>query len=140
MKKFVKVVKENDGAAMIEVCIGVFVFAIILTIILQTVSVLVYKYRLGTVSDKIAEVIAVEGAYDSDVQDIIKKYLESNNLKSASVSLDGTEFMPGKNKIQLNDCIVVTVTTKYSIGFSSNAKVTIDLKNVSQARSDVYWK
>lgn len=140
MKRMVKVIKNNDGAAMIEVCIGVFVFAIFLTIVLQTISVLVYKYRLGTVSDKIAEVVAVEGAYDSDVQNVIKKYLESNNLKKASVSLDGTEFMPGKNKIQLNDCIVVTLTAKYNIGFSSNASVTINLKNVSQARSDVYWK
>ncbi|SES65312.1 DUF4320 family protein [[Clostridium] polysaccharolyticum] len=140
MKEIIRKLKEKDGSAFIEICIGVLVFAMILTIILQTISVLVYKYRLGTVADKISEVVAAEGAYDSTVQSVIGKYMEANNVKDASVSLAGTEFMPGKNRIQLNDKIVVTVTTKYSIGFSANVKVTINLKNVSQTRSGVYWK
>jgi len=130
---------EDDGSGMIETCIGVFVFVIILSIILQTVGVLIYKYRMGIVADKICEVIASEGQYDTAVQDVINEYLKSSKLNDATISLDKTEYMPGKNKIQMNDKIVVQVTAKYSIGFG-DANISIDLNNVSETRSGVYWK
>lgn len=131
--------KEENGSAMIETCIWVLVCVILLSIFLQTVSVLVYKYKMGTVADKICEVISAEGRYDKEVQDIVSDYIESSNLKNATVSLNGTEYIRGTDRIQLNDNIVVTITSTYKIGFHA-ASVSINMQNVSQTRSGVYWK
>lgn len=131
---------NNEGSAMIEICIGVLVFAILLTIALQTIAVLVYKFQMGTVSDKVAEVIAAEGCYDDDVKKVVEQYLSTTNIKNATISLNGTKYIGNTNRIQLNNEIVVTITATYEIGFNSAANVSIDLKNISQTRSGVYWK
>ncbi|SFR77729.1 DUF4320 family protein [Anaeromicropila populeti] len=134
-----KKLMEQEGAAMIEICIGVLVAGMILTLILQTISVMIYRYQMGTFADKVGEIISVSGKYDSEVQEVVKEYVESTNLQNVAISLEGTEYMEGTEKIQLNSCIRITVSASYQIGFDF-ANVPISLRNVSQTRSDVYWK
>lgn len=137
--KFLKKLKDREGAITIELAIGVLVGCIVLVLILQTISILIYRYQMGTLADKVGEVIAVEGKYDKDVQDVVTEYLRSTNLKNPTLSLEGTEYIGSTKKIQLNNSIKVTIKASYKLGFDF-ALFDIGLTNVSKTRSEVYWK
>lgn len=135
----VRKLREKDGAAVIEMGIGIFVVCLILCIVLQTIGVLIYRYQMGTCADKIADLVAAEGCYDSSVQQTVSNYLETTNVSNATVSLSGTDYMGSTKKVQLNDEIIVTIQSDYNIGFNF-ISISINLKNIAKARSGVYWK
>lgn len=130
---------KEKRASFIESSVGILVACFFLVLIIQVLSVLIYRYQMGTLSDKIAEIVSASGKYDSQVQELVADYLGDTSLKNATVSLEGTEYIGSSNRIQLNSQIKVTITATYNIGFGF-AEFSIPLRNVSKSRSDVYWK
>lgn len=130
---------KEKRASFIESSVGILVGCFFLVLIIQVLSVLLYRYQMGTLSDKVAEIVSASGKYDSQVQELVADYLGDTSLKNATVSLEGTEYIGSSNRIQLNSQIKVTITATYNIGFGF-AEFSIPLRNVSKSRSDVYWK
>ncbi len=139
MVKWKNKLQEKEGAGLIESAIGILIACLVMACILQTISVMVYKYQMGICADKVAGIVSVSGKYDQSVRNEIQDYLTSTNLKNPQIELNGTEYLNGTAKIQLNDRIKVTVLSSYNIGFSFFT-IPISLRNVSQSRSEVYWK
>lgn len=130
---------KEKRASFIESSVEILVGCFFLVLIIQVLSVLLYRYQMGTLSDKVAEIVSASGKYDSQVQELVADYLGDTSLKNATVSLEGTEYIGSSNRIQLNSQIKVTITATYNIGFGF-AEFSIPLRNVSKSRSDVYWK
>lgn len=130
---------KEKRASFIESSVEILVGCFFLVLIIQVLSVLLYRYQMGTLSYKVAEIVSASGKYDSQVQELVADYLGDTSLKNATVSLEGTEYIGSSNRIQLNSQIKVTITATYNIGFGF-AEFSIPLRNVSKSRSDVYWK
>lgn len=131
--------KEQDGS-MLETVAGFFIACLLVMLILQCITALMYRSRLGTFADNVSKIISIEGKYDDDVKQTIEDYKTESSLGNILVSLEGTEFLSGTNKIQLNDQIKVTVTGQIDISFFTFTDLKINVKNKSVARSEVYWK
>lgn len=140
MRKIVKKIKESKGAGMLEVIAGFFIGCVVIAILLNTASAIIYISRIGTFADQVSKIVSVEGKYDSEVKELIVEYQADSDLQTVEISVDGTNFKNGSNKIQLNDKIVITVTSKYNIGFLTIGSFPIPIKNKAVARSEVYWK
>jgi len=140
MQKLKCIVKDKSGSSYLEMVIGVLVFSLALAFIIKAVPVLILKNQLNTFAGNISRIISVEGIYNSTVQDKIEEYRIATEIGEVTVSLDGTNFISGTEKIQLNDLIVVTVTTEYDMGFSNFGSFPITLSNTAKARSEAYWK
>lgn len=135
-----KKLKETKGASMLEVIAGFFVGCMVIVIILNVVSALFYVSRIGTFAEQVCKIVSVEGKYDSEVMKSIAEYQEESNLQTVEISLEGTDFLNGSDKIQLNDPIKVTVSGRYDIGFLTVGSFPIVIKNKAITRSEVYWK
>ena len=140
MKKLKAKLCEKDGAAMVESIAGFFIAILVVALILNVITALMYRSRLGTFADNVSKIVSVEGKYDSSVEAKIEEYKEESSLGAVTVSLEGTEFMPGSKKIQLDDQVKVTVKGKIDISFFTFANLRIDLQNKALSRSEVYWK
>lgn len=140
MKKLKEKLREKDGAAMIESIAGFFIAILAVALILNFITALMYRSRLGTFADNVSKIVSVEGKYDSSVEAKIEEYKEESSLGAVTVSLDGTEFMTGSKKIQLNDQVKVTVKGQIDISFFTFKNLKIDLQNKALSRSEVYWK
>ena len=140
MRKILNKLKERKGSVFLEALGGFFIACLVLILIVNVVTALFYVSRLGTFSDNVSKIVSREGKYDSSVQNKITEYLEESKLGNISISLDGTEFMPGTKKIQLNDKVQVKVTGSMDISFFVFTDFKIPLSNKSTTRSEVYWK
>ena len=140
MKKIRKLLKEKDGAAMLESVAGFLIVCILLVLILNVITALMYYSRLGTFADNVSKMISVEGKYDAAVKSKIDAYKAESSLGTVTVSLAGTEYMSGTNKVQLNDQIKVTVKGKTDISFLTFTGFKIEIANKAVSRSEVYWK
>lgn len=137
--KVLNKLKEQKGSVFLEALGGFFIACLVLILIVNVVTALFYVSRLGTFSDNVSKIVSREGKYDSSVQNMITEYQEESKLGNISISLDGTEFMPGK-KIQLNDKVQVKVSGSMDISFFVFTDFKIPLSNKSISRSEVYWK
>lgn len=134
-----KKLKEHKGAMYIETLGGFFIACIVLILMINVVTALVYMSRLGTFSENVSKIVSREGKYDSNVETIIEEYKNESSLGNINISLDGTEFMSGTKKIQLNDKIQVTISGTVDISFFIfTFKIPVENKDIS--RSEVYWK
>ncbi|MBR3771127.1 MAG: DUF4320 family protein [Clostridium sp.] len=130
---------ENKGAMYIETLGGFFIACIVLILMVNVVTALVYIGRLGTFSENVSKIVSREGIYNSSVEAKIEEYREESSLGNLNISLDGTEFMPGTKKIQMNDRIQVTVSGTVDVSFFVfTFKIPVENKDIS--RSEVYWR
>lgn len=141
MKKSIKdVLRNNRGGAYIDVVIMIMVSSMVLACIVQFIPGIVYKYQLGSFATNISRIISVEGCYTQEVKNTIEEYRESGKLGDVLITLDGTQFISGTDRIQLNDQIVVHVTADYDLGFFDFGSFKVTFHNKALARSEVYWK
>ena len=141
MKKSIKnVLCNNRGEAYIDVVIMVMISCLVLACIVQVIPGIVYKFQLGSFATNVSRIISVEGCYTQEVRNTIEEYRESGKLGDVLITLDGTEFISGTDRIQLNDQIVVHVTADYDLGFFSFGSFKVTFYNKALARSEVYWK
>lgn len=132
--------RDRKGATYLEVAIGILVIVMLISFVLKFLPVLILKNQLNTFATNVSRMLSVEGQYDSAVESKIEEYRKKSEVGEVVISFAGTEFMSGGKKVQLNDLIVVTVTTQYDIGFAGLGSFPITLKNTANARSEVYWK
>lgn len=140
MKQIKRKLKDRSGSTYIDLVIGFFIACICIAIIIQVIPALVLKNQLNTYATDISRIISVEGCYDNSVKEIIERYKTVNDIHDINISLEGTEYMTGTEKIQLNDPITVTVSKDYDLGFFNFGSFKITLTNKAIARSEVYWK
>lgn len=138
--KVIRKLREKSGAAYIEMAFGLLVFVLTLAFIVQFIPVLILKNQLNTYANNVSRILSVEGENSAAVKEKIADYKSVSEIGVVNLSLEGTVFIPGTEKIQLNDLIVVTVTTEYDIGFFNLGSFKVPLKNKAMARSEVYWK
>jgi hypothetical protein len=134
------VLRDRRGGAYIDVVIGVMISCLVLACIIQVVPGVIYKFQLGSFATGISRIISVEGCYTNDVNNTIEQYRQSSELGDVIISLDGTEFISGTDRIQLNSQIVVNVTSDYDLGFFNFGSFKVTFQNKALARSEVYWK
>lgn len=139
-KCFNKVRKDRSGAAYIEMVIGVLVFSLAIAFIVKVVPALILKNQLNQFTNSVSRILSVEGSYNNAVEEIVEELRQKSEIGTVVISLNGTNFISGTQKIQLNDIISVTVTTQYDIGFFTFGSFPIQLKSKAQTRSEVYWK
>ena len=132
--------KDKAGGTYLEVAIGILVIVLLISFVLKFLPVLILKNQLNTFATNVSRMLSIEGQYDSSVASKIEEYRKKSEVGEVVISFDGTEFLSGGKKVQLNDLIVVTVTTQYDIGFAGLGSFPIPLKNIANARSEVYWK
>ena len=141
MKRSIKdLLKDKRGGSYIDVVILVMIFSLALACILQTIPGIVYKFRLGAFATQVSKIISVEGCYTHEVRNKIEQYRENGKLGEVQISLDGTEYISGTDRIQLNDQIVIHVTADYDLGFFNFGSFKVTFHDKALARSDVYWK
>lgn len=126
MKKSIKdVLRCNRGGAYIDVVIMIMVFSLVLACVVQVIPGIIYKYQLGSFATNISRIISVEGCYTQEVRNSIEEYRESGKLGNVLITLEGTEFITGSDRIQLNDQIVVHVRAEYDLGFLISAALRL---------------
>ncbi|MGB8455777.1 MAG: DUF4320 family protein [Anaerocolumna sp.] len=131
--KIKRKLREKSGATFIEMAIGLFIFVLTLAFIVQFVPVLILKNQLNTYANNVSRILSVEGENSVAVKEKIEEYKSVSEIGDVDLSLDGTIFISGTDKIQLNDMIIVTVTTEYDIGFFNLGSFKVPLKNKAQA-------
>ncbi len=140
INKINRKLRDKSGATYIEMAFGLLVFVLAIAFIVRFVPVLVLKNQLNTYANNVSRILSVEGENSLAVKEKIEEYKSVSEIGDVDLSLEGTVFISGTDKIQLNDMIVVTVTTEYDIGFFNFGSFKIPLKNKAIARSEVYWK
>ena len=140
MKTIFRKVREQKGSSYIDVIIGFFVAVMVLAMIMQVMPVIIMKSELGNLATAASRIISIEGQYSTDVQGKIDAYRVSHGMEEVTISLNGTEFIPSTEKIQLNDLIVVNVQAGCDLGFFTFGSFPVTLNNKAEARSEVYWK
>ncbi|WOO35776.1 DUF4320 family protein [Anaerocolumna sp. AGMB13020] len=139
--KISKILKDKSGAATyLEMVVTILIVAIVVVFIVKVVPVLVLKNQLNTFATSVSRIISVEGRYDNTVREAIEELRQKSEVGNVTITLDGSDFISGGEKIQLNDIIQVNVTTQYDLGFFTFGSFPITLKNTAQSRSEVYWK
>lgn len=140
-KKIMAKLRNQDGAAMAETIAGFFIACLLIALLINVFTVLIFRSRVGTFAENVGKIVAVEGTYNAEVQQKVEEYKADSSLgSSVQVSLAGTDYISGTDKIQLNGKIKVTVTAVYDIGFFTFGNIPIEIKNNAVTRSEVYWK
>lgn len=138
--KFKKIMKDKAGSTYIEMVIGILVFTLAVAFVVKFVPVMILKNQLNSFTTSVSRIISVEGSYDSTVEEIVEELRQTSEIGAVTISTSGTSFISGTKKIQLNGTIIISVTTKYDIGFFTFGSFPITVNSKAQARSEVYWK
>ncbi len=138
--KLIRVLKDRSGATYIEMVIGILIFVLAIVFAIKFLPVLILKNQLNTFATQVSKIVSVEGCYDSNVQEMIEELRVKSEIGNVTIAMDGTDFISGTKKIQLDNEIDIKVTTQYDIGIFTFGSFPITVKSVAQARSDAYWK
>ena len=139
-QKLRNLLKDKSGATYIEMAVGIIIFTLTAAFLVEFIPVLILKNQLNTYATNVSRILSVEGQYNEEVREKIEEYRNVSEIGDVHLSLDGTVFISGTDKIQLNDRIVVTVNAEYDLGFFTFGSFKIPLTNEAVARSEVYWK
>jgi hypothetical protein len=131
---------DKKGGSYIDIIIGCMVAVLFLALVSQVMPVIIYKNQLGSFATNVSRIVSVEGCYSQDVINEIQEYKERIGIGEVNISLEGTQFISGTQKIQLNGIIEVTLSSNYELGIGNFGSFPVTLTNKAQARSEIYWK
>lgn len=135
-----RLLRDKGGGSYIDIIIGCMVAVLFLALISKVMPVIIYKNQLGSFATGVSRIISVEGCYSQEVMNEIQVYRERVGIGPVNISLEGTQFISGSSKVQLNGIIEVTISSNYNLGIGSFGSFPVTLKNKAQARSEIYWK
>ncbi len=139
--------REKQGDAFLGLMIT-------LAILIPTVATLIMFYpvfhaesMLRMEAKQLMRTAETYGCVGDEVKSVEQSFVDNKVLKPDSISWDGTDFIPGTNKININDEIAVEVRYKMTIpvlaGLTRDQepiKLTFDLRAHISGRSEVYYK
>lgn len=129
--------KDNKGSAYIELTISVIIFCNIIAIFFAFAPIITKINELQNFANYTARLVSLQGEIDNKVYQAIDKYKHTLNIE-ADIDFSETEFM-SRDKIQLNDEIVVKINSVYVIKIM-NMDISIPITAKAISRSEVYHK
>lgn len=128
------------GEMYIDLLVNILVYMILLVLMIVLLPLFVYKANLNTYADKVLRVAEISGSTSTEeVEKKIVSMREATGITPDSFSWSGTEYFGG-SKVQLGDEMVLTLVSKYNIGFGPFGDVFVPLTSKAKGSSEIYWK
>ena len=136
MKKILKkILREQKGDGYVDIVVLVLIAMMVIALGIKVFPAFIAKDRLNTFANQVLREAQIQGLIEIDYRNIS----ESIDINIYSVTWDANT-MEGK-KVQLDEKITVTCTTKVEIGlFGEFGSFPISLKSKATGKSEVYWK
>lgn len=131
-----RILKDNKGAAYIELTIVLLVIMAIISVSMQIYPAFILKYNLDSFAHEAMRTAETSGQIGKEVDNKINRL--ENTLNITPEITWSTEYLEGK-KIQLNSEIEVELIKEYTIKFLGN-EIQIPINAKAKGRSEVYWK
>ena len=130
-----KISREQKGDGYVDIVVLVLIAMMVIALGIKVFPAFMAKDRLNTFTNQILREAQIQGMIQIDYRSIS----ESIDINIDSVTWDANT-MEGK-KVQLDEKITVTCTTKVEIGlFGEFGSFQIPLKSKATGKSEVYWK
>lgn len=130
-----KLLREQKGDGYVDIVVLVLIAMMVIALGIKVFPAFMAKDRLNTFANQILREAQIQGMIEIDYRSIS----ESIDINIDSVTWDANT-MEGK-KVQLDEKITVTCTTKVEIGlFGEFGSFPISLKSKATGKSEVYWK
>lgn len=130
-----KKLREQKGDGYVDIVVLVLIAMMVIALGIKVFPAFMAKDRLSTFANQILREAQIQGLIEIDYRSIS----ESIDINIDSVTWDANT-MEGK-KVQLDEKITVTCTTKVEIGlFGEFGSFPISLKSKATGKSEVYWK
>lgn len=130
-----KKLREQKGDGYVDIVVLVLIAMMVIALVIKVFPAFMAKDRLNTFANQILREAQIQGRIQIDYRIIS----ESIDINIDSVTWDANT-MEGK-KVQLDEKITVTCTTKVEIGlFGEFGSFPISLKSKATGKSEVYWK
>ena len=131
-----RILKDNKGAAYIELTIVLLVIMAIISVSMQIYPAFILKYNLDSFAHEAMRTAETSGQIGKEVDNKINRL--ENTLNITPEITWSTEYLEGK-KIQLNSEIEVELIKEYTIKFLGN-EIQIPINAKAKGRAEVYWK
>lgn len=130
-----KLLREQKGDGYVDIVVLVLIAMMVIALGIKVFPAFMAKDRLNTFANQILREAQIQGLIEIDYRSIS----ESIDINIDSITWDANT-MEGK-KVQLDEKITVTCTTKVEIGlFGEFGSFSISLKSKATGKSEVYWK
>lgn len=130
-----KLLREQKGDGYVDIVVLVLIAMMVIALGIKVFPAFMAKDRLNTFSNQVLREAQIQGLIEIDYRSISA----SIDINIDSVTWDANT-MEGK-KVQLDEKITVTCTTKVEIGlFGEFGSFPISLKSKATGKSEVYWK
>ena len=134
--KLKSILKNEKGGAYIEFLVSLSIFLVAAILILSVMGIFSAKNNLDNVADTLIKIAETEGTTNLDYT--IEEMRATSGLDFA-VNWDGTDYLPGSNKVQLGNVIKIDVSDEYQIGVGEFAH-TIEMHSRREGMSEKYHK
>ena len=131
-----RILKDNKGAAYIELTIVLLVIMAIISVSMQIYPAFILKYNLDSFAHEAMRTAETSGQIGKEGDNKIN--ILENTLNITPEITWSTEYLEGK-KNQLNSEIEVELIKEYTLKFLGN-EIQIPINAKAKGRSEVYWK
>lgn len=133
--------KQDQGTAYVDAIIFILISILVLSIFIGVAPVFIQYQKLSYVTRETIKEAEICGFTNAEVTDYYDDLVEEVGLTIKDVSWSGTEYIDGTKEVQINDKIVLTVTTDFSFfsGWIGDG-ISVELKSVRTGRSGVFYK
>lgn len=133
--------KKNAGVAYVDVLVIFIVSIFILSFLLGVIPAIIQYQKLSYVTRETLKEAEICGFTNAEVTDYYEDLVEDQNLVISDISWSGTEYISSTKNVQINDKIVLTITSDFSF-FSDwlGDGISFELKCVKSGRSGVFYK
>ncbi|MEG0304663.1 MAG: DUF4320 family protein [Oscillospiraceae bacterium] len=132
-----KHINDNHGNAYIEFLVAFFCIMLCIALAVSVLPIFTTKSKLDAATDKLMRSAEMTGS--TSLQAKIDALKEETKL-NFTVSWDGTDYMGGTKKVQLNSDIGLELTVVHDIGFYKFGSIPIKVTSRQVGTGERYQK
>lgn len=133
-----RLLRCKRGEGYIDTVVIVIATMLVIAFVVKVFPVFIAKNQLNNYANEIIRTAEISGRIGAEVN-IKAEALKEQTGINPMISWK-SNYINGTNRVQLNNEIIVTVSSTVDIGFFSFGSFPIELESKAIGRSEVYWK
>lgn len=134
-----KILKSKRGEGYIDVIVIIISTMLVIALAVKVFPVFIVKHQLDTYAAELCRTAEIAGEIGTETTKRAEELKSETGI--TPVVTWSPSYIPGTNRVQLNQKIDVTLKYEVSIGIlGSMGSFPIELTARATGRSEVYWK